>query len=197
MKKRVCIFVVLVVFVFAIPACLFDTRENQVQPPTQSGCNIDLTAPEGVFTSITEMLNSKQDACYERALSTTFIFSPSLQDSLDQNFVGTGVFDNWNKQKELAAMGLLLGDARYLHWDFTTTPQINQSTFVRFRVDYDLQVVNTASPTDTLHYKGGATFDVRKESGIWRLTYWDEIDGVQGFSSWGYLRGILGLRLGT
>lgn len=181
------------------PACLFDTRENEVQPPSQSGCSVDLTAPQGVFSAITETFRPPfQDACYERALSDRFIFSPAPQDSLDQNFIGTGVYDNWNKQRELSALGLMLGDAQYLHWDFTTNIQINQTTFVRFRVDYDLQVVNTVAPADTNHYKGAATFDVRKESGgIWRITYWDEIEGVQGFSSWGYLRGVLGLRLGT
>jgi len=191
------IFALLLVLVCLVPGCLFETREDEVQPPSDSGCSVDLTAPEGVFTAITETFGSLQDACYERAVSDRFIFSPAQQDSLDQNFVGTGVFDNWNKQRELAALGLMLSDAQYLHWDFTPSTQINQSTFVRFRVDYDLQVVNTSAPADTAHYKGAATFDVRKESGIWRITYWDEIEGVPGFSSWGYLRGILGLRLGT
>jgi hypothetical protein len=57
-------------------------------------------------------------------------------------------------------------------------------------------VVNTATPTDTTRYVGVAQFDVENEGGNWRLTFWNDIETVDGFSTWGYLRGILGLQLG-
>jgi hypothetical protein len=187
----------LLALVCTAPACLFDTRSDEVQPPDLGGNTVTLDDPSKVFVAISESFKAMQDANYERAISDRFIFSPTLQDSLDQNFIATGVYDNWNKPKELAALGLLLGDSQAISVVFNPSTEINQTTFVRFRVGYDLRVVSRVLPPDTVSYRGVAYFDVRRESGNWRLTYWDEIEGVDGFSSWGYLRGILGLQLGS
>lgn len=187
----------MIALVGAVPACLFDTRADEVQPPDLGGSTVTLDDPSKVFVAISQAFVAMQDANYERAISDRFIFSPTLQDSLDQNFSGTGVFDNWNKPKEMAALGLLLGDSQAISVDFSPSEEINQSTFVRFRVGYDLRVTNRSVPPDTVLYRGVAYFDVRRESGNWRLTFWDEIENVDGYSSWGYLRGILGLQLGS
>jgi hypothetical protein len=66
---------------------------------------------------------------------------------------------------------------------------------VRYSVEYQLGVVDVATPTDTTVYAGLAEFDVRLEGGNWRLTFWNEIDGVPDRSTWGYLKGILRLQL--
>jgi hypothetical protein len=181
--------------VAATSACLFDTREPQKADDDTTNY-IPLTDPQQVFVAIRESINDTQtDANYENAVSDRFIFSPSLQDSLDQNFIGTGVYDNWGKQKELDVLNRLLADSDYLRVDFTPSIEINQNTFVRFRVEYDLDATNVSAPLDTLRYKGVAFFDVRRRDGNWRLEYWDEIEGVAGFASWGYLKGVLGLGL--
>ena len=193
--RRIITLLTLATVVSSVSACLFDTRQDQVQPPSDGGTTIPLNDPLQVFVALSEALKLKQDANYERAISTSFVFSPTLQDSLDQNFIGTGVFDNWNKTKEMDVLGLLLADAKTLRSEFSPSVLINKNTFVRYRVDYELMVVGQATPPDTTLYKGQAFFDVRNESGNWRLTFWDENDTVEGFSTWGYLRGILGLRL--
>jgi hypothetical protein len=181
--------------VAAMSACLFDTREPEKADDDTTNY-IPLTDPQQVFVAIRESINDTQtDANYENAVSDRFIFSPSLQDSLDQNFIGTGVYDNWGKQKELDVLNRLLADSDYLRVDFTPSIEINQNTFVRFRVEYDLDATNVSAPLDTLRYKGVAFFDVRRRDGNWRLEYWDEIEGVAGFASWGYLKGVLGLGL--
>lgn len=190
--------VVLVLMIAApVPACLFSTREDEVQPPGQSGCPVvSLNDPLQVFGALRQSLNVCQDdANYERAISTDFIFSPTLQDSLDQNFIGTGVYDNWDKPREMDTLGLMLADAKTIRAEFSPSVEINKNTFVRYRVGYELDIVNTASPADTARYRGIAFFDVRNESGNWRLTFWDESETVDGFSTWGFLRGVLGLRL--
>lgn len=190
-------FIVLVVSLCSatIPACLFDTRKDEVIPPDTGGSTISLDAPEKVFVAITQSLTARQDANYERAISTTFIFSPTLTDSLDQNFIGTGVYDNWNKDREMEVVGRLLADAQTVNAQFFPSVEFQQTTFVRFRVDYELDVINTVAPTVTARYRGVAFFDVRRETGNWRLTYWDEIETVEGFPTWGFLRGVLGLQL--
>lgn len=188
---------VALLLVVTTPACLFDTREDEVHPPPDGGGGrVPLNDPLQVFVAISETLNdSQQDANYENAVSSEFIFSPLLQDSLDQNFEGTNVYDNWDKTREMDVLGLLLADAKNIVAEFNPSKEIDKNTFVRFRVEYELSVVNTTAPGDTARYRGVAYFDVRNESGNWRLTFWDEIDTVEGFATWGFLRGILGLRL--
>ena len=193
-KQRIFSMLLVLALSATMPACLFDTREGA--PPDTGGNTISLNDPLQVFVAMRESLNqSQQDANYERALSTQFVFSPTLQDSLDQNFIGSGVYDNWNKTRELAVLGFFFADAQTIKSEFSPAVEINKNTFVRYRVSYQLDVVSVAMPADTARYRGVAYFDVRNESGNWRLTFWDEIEPVDGFASWGYLRGILGLQL--
>ena len=176
--------------------CLFDTRDPEPPGDNNTGCAaITLDVPNAVFEALTCALESEQDAAYERVLSQAFLFSPTQQDSLDQTFAGTDVYNGWNKDVEMEVFRLLQSDAQALAVDFTPSIQINQTTFVRFSVDYELRVVNTVTPTDTLVYAGIAEFDVRNENGNWRLTFWNEIDSAPGMQTWGFLKGILRLRL--
>ncbi len=195
-SRRILVGVVLVLVPALLPACLFDTRE--AQPPGQAGQDqVTLDSPDKPFLAMRKSLNeSLTDANYERAISTNFIFSPTLQDSLDQNFIGTGVFDGWGKQVEIDALDLMLSDAKTIKVDFRLEPPlIQKSTFVRFRSPYALEIVNKSAPTDTLSYRGVAEIDVRLENGNWRVTFWNEVETVAGYTTWGYLRGILRSRL--
>lgn len=179
------------------PACLFDTRPAQPPSTGPAGCDvIVLDSADQAFVAITESLERcKADANYQRALSKQFVFSPTVADSLDQNFVGTGVFDNWTSQVELDVFNALLSDAKKSVVTFTPVAIINKNDFVRFRTPYTLDVVSKATPPDTTHYAGVAQIDVRNEGGIWRITFWDEVETVNGKTTWGYLRGVLRLRL--
>jgi hypothetical protein len=117
--------------------------------------------------------------------------------SLDQNFTGTEVFTLWDKPTELQALGLLFSDAETTTVDFGSTKAlINKNTFVRFETNYTLTVITPSPPDSTITtlYKGLAWIDVRNEGGNWRVTFWDERSTVPGFHTWGFLRGILGLR---
>jgi hypothetical protein len=182
------------ILALAMTGCLFDTRE--AKPPADEGDDvIPLDTPLGVFQAMTVALESRKDANYERAISESFVFSPTQQDSLDQTFTGTNVYDNWNKTVEMDVLGLLIADAQTIVVEFNPTAQINQNTFVRYSVNYELGVVDVATPTDTTFYGGLAEFDVRLEGGNWRMTFWNEIDNLPNQSSWGYLRGILRLQL--
>ncbi len=172
--------------------CLFDTRD--AEPPTPGGSTcaaIALDTPNAVFEAITCAIESEQDAAYERVISERFVFSPTEQDSMDQTWGGAPVYVGWDKSVELQVFGLMLSNAQYLSVDFAPSVLINQTTFVRFRVPYQLNLVNTTAPDDTLLYAGVAQFDVRNEGGNWRLTFWDEIETVPNISTWGFLKGLL------
>lgn len=176
-------------------ACLFETRDAQ-DPGDDTGGGCLLDTPERAFVCMTGALQRQQDGDYERSISENFLFSPTTADSLDQNFVGTDVFLNWGKQKEMDVLAILFADAQSTVVDFGTPSIVYQkNTVVRYRVSYSLDVVETAAPTDTTTYQGVAEIDVRNEGGNWRVTIWNEIETVVGFSTWGFLRGIKGLPL--
>jgi hypothetical protein len=197
MKRRINQAVLTWAIAVTISGCLFDTRD--AEPPTDGGgggCSaIALDVSNAVFEAMTCALESEQDAAYERVISQRFVFSPTQDDSLDQTFAGTAVYDGWNKTVEMDVFGLMLSDAQTLAVEFTPSILINQTTFVRYRVEYLLTVVNVSTPGDTTVYGGVAQFDVRNEGGNWRLTFWDEIETVPNLHTWGFLKGILRLRL--
>jgi hypothetical protein len=187
---------VLALGVLGVSACgIFDTRDAQ-DPGTDTGGGTTLDSSEKAFVAMTKALTDHKDADYERAISQNFVFSPTLADSLDQNFFGTGVYDNWTKTVEMDVLRLLLSDTQETIVDFgDLTALINKNTFVRYSVTYQLDVITNAAPTDTTSYRGVAQIDVRNENGNWRVTFWDEVETVEGSSTWGFLRGILRLRL--
>jgi hypothetical protein len=176
-------------------SCLFDTRDAQPPTPgTGGGCILD--TPERAFTCMTQALANQQDGDYERSISENFVFSPTLADSLDEFFNGIDVYAGWDKETEILVLQLLLGDSEATLVDFgTPSREINKNTFVRWSVSYSLKVVTVAAPTDTTVYKGVAKIDVKNENGNWRVTFWDEVATVEGFSTWGFLRGRLKLQL--
>jgi hypothetical protein len=189
--------VVALAFALAVCSCIFDTRDDEPPDTGGGGCAAtSLDVPTAVFTAMTCAIEDQQDAAYERVISQNFVFSPTQQDSLDQTFDGTMVYNGWNKEVEMSVLGLMLSDAQELDVDFgSPTALINDNTFVRFRVEYRLNIINFATPTDTNRYAGVAQFDVRNEAGNWRLTFWDEVENDANLTSWGFLKGILRLRL--
>jgi hypothetical protein len=171
-------------------ACIFDTRDADPPDDTVSGCTLD--SPQKVFTCMAEALNSEQDGNYERSLADNFLFSPTVSDSLDQLLLPFCVYENWTKPVEMDVLQLMLSDNNNIVWDFgTPVAKINKNTFVRFEVNYSLSMVPSASPTDTLVFRGIAEIDVRNVTGNWKVTFWNEVQNVGGATSWGFLRGDL------
>jgi len=178
----------------SMSACIFDARD--ADPPGSAGeASIILDAPQKVFVAMEASFQKDNDVDYERALSQGFIFSPLLDDSLDQTLIGTGAYDNWTKDVELEVLRLLQSESN-LEVTFETRALINENTFVRFEAAYVLGVITPGTPPDTTAYSGTSQIDVRNEGGNWRMTYWKDISAELGFRTWGYLRGITRLRLG-
>lgn len=171
--------------------CLFDTRS--AEPPNKNIVNqIPLDDPTDVFASMKDGLEGDASSNYERALSDQFIFSPLSDDSLNVNFVGTDVYNNWTKEVERDVTGLLLSETDTLEFDFQLTRLIDENDFVRFETTYSLRTVTGQT---VVTYKGVAHIDVRLENGIWQVVYWDEMERVPGFDTWGLYRGFLRQRL--
>jgi hypothetical protein len=77
---------------------------------------------------------------------------------------------------------------------FNRIININQNEYVQFRVTYELRLVSKTTGGETV-YKGIAEFGVRRNGGIWGLELWRDVERVENFTTWGYLKGTLRLRL--
>lgn len=180
-----------------VPACLFNTRQPFAPASNANAGRVSLDAPEKPFAAIKTACEQLKSDNYDNAISEKFNFSPTLQDSLDQAFIGTAVYDGWTKAIELNVFELLLSDAQSLKVNFEYSKDINKSEFVRWQTTYDLAAVFKTAPADTVHYKGVAQIDVQRENGNWRIVFWNEAETVAGYATWGYQRGIYRLRTGS
>jgi len=130
----------------AVPSCLFETRDAANPGTGTTACTLE--SPGKFKVCMTSAVNEQKDANYERTLSATFIFSPTPADSLDQNFTGTDVYANWNKDRELAVLGTLFSESTKTTVDFGDLQTIiNKNTFVRFRSSYTLEVITPNDPS--------------------------------------------------
>lgn len=186
----------LLVSLWSLSACLFETR-SPAAPGSDSGPTVVLDSPEKVFEAINESFGKLNDVDYDRAISVSFRFSPILDDSLDENLIGTGVYDNWTKPVEMDVLNqIILSEASSITVAWSPSALINENTFVRWDAAYVLTSVSAATG-DTTVYGGTSLIDVRKENGQWRIEYWKDISAAEGVRTWGYLRGISRLRLGN
>ncbi len=176
----------------ALGGCLFDTRTPA--PPDTGRAVITLDTPERAFEAIRVSLADLTDADYERALSERFRFYPLVDDSLDQNFIGTTVYDAWTKTVELDVLGTLLGESSRLTVTWSPATLINENTFVRFSAGYTLEVVSSVDGGRTI-YGGRSEIDVENEGGNWRITQWRDVAATDSTRTWGFLRGLVRRRL--
>jgi len=177
--------------------CIFDTRP--AYPPKTEVPKVPLVDPQNVFTSMKLGLEGDAMSSYQRALSDlTFFFSPLLDDSLDQTFSqnNPSVYNNWTKDVEVEVTNLLLSEYDSLTVTFKPSFLINENTFVRYKTEYSIRVVDKVSRQATI-YKGIAHIDVHREGGVWQIQYWKDAEPIEPdkYHTWGFLRGILRQRL--
>jgi hypothetical protein len=169
-------------------ACIFDTRD--AESPVDSGIGCVLDTPQKAFVCMANALARRQNGDYDRSVSDNFVFTPTIADLNDEDFIGRCIYDGWNKTVEMDVLNLLISSSEALIWDYgTLKAKINENTFVQFEVNYALTVVT--APSDTTVYRAIADIDVRNENGSWRVTLWNETQTVDGSETWGNLRGEL------
>jgi hypothetical protein len=147
----------------------------------------------GIFANLTSGIENLDGVNYERTLSDGgFNFIPLDQDVIDIN--DPRAFADWSKSVEVDVLNLMLSESSDASVTFNRIENINQSEYVQFRVTYELRLVAKTNSVETV-YKGIAEFDVRRNAGIWELELWRDVERVENFTTWGYLKGTLRLRL--
>jgi len=186
-----------VFLLFIISACnLFEPRE--AEDPGADDDRIPFrpaNSAAGVFPNLksgVENLNSGEN--YDRSLADHFVFLPLDQDAIDPS-LPPDIFQDWTKDVEMNVLKLMISESSAASVTFNSTPQINENDFVQFRVTYVLNLTSTATATET-EIQGVAEFDVRRISGIWLVEQWKDIESVESFTTWGFLKGSLRDQLG-
>jgi hypothetical protein len=175
---------------------LFEPRE--AEPPREDDDRVPFrpaNSAAGIFPNLqTGIENLADGQNYDRSLEDNFVFLPLDQDAIDPS-LPPGIFDNWTKDVEINVLKLMISEASAASVTFTQTPQINENEFVQFRVTYVLKLTPQAGGEEAT-YQGVAEFDVRRVSGIWLLERWRDIESVENFTTWGFLKGTLRAQLG-
>lgn len=171
-----------------LPACLgcdiFDTREAEA-PGTGGTPWVPPTLPAQSFLNIESGLEDLTGANYEKSLADIFTFAP-LPADVDK--LGPEVFEGWTKTVEVDVTATILNDATSLDATFIKTQIRDEADYAEFRVTYTLDVVWSWGESET--FKGVAQFDFLRVAGNWQLVKWTDQEGIEGFATWGYLRGI-------
>ena len=195
-KQPLGIICVVCCLLVAMGCNLFEPRE--AEPPREDDDRIPFrpaNSAAGVFPNLqTGVENLAQGQNYDRSLADKFVFEPLDDDAIDPS-LPPGIFENWTKDVEMNVLKLMISEASAASVTFAPTPQINENEFVQFRVTYELKLTAKAGGEETT-YKGVAEFDVRRVSGIWLVERWKDIERVESFTTWGYLKATLRAKLG-
>lgn len=170
----------------AATGCIFEVRE--ADPPARGSTWLVPDDPQRVFQNMESGLEDLTGVNYGRSLNDAFVFSPTLEDSLNPTLAGK--FVNWTVDVEKEVTDLILSEARSLTVAFTEREQIfSSSVEVKFKVRYELTITTNTAPPDTVTYKGRGQFDMVNGSKGWQLNRWKEEEREIGFATWGFLRG--------
>jgi hypothetical protein len=163
---------------------IFDTR-NAETPGSGGTPWVPPTLPAQVFINLESGLEDLTGANYEKSLADVFTFIPLAAD-VDK--LGPDVFAGWTKTVEVGVTEVILNDSKSVAVEFIRTQIRDEADFADFRVNYQLVVTYTRGETET--FKGVAQFDMQRIGGNWQLIRWTDQQGIEGFATWGYLRGV-------
>jgi len=163
---------------------IFEPRD--ANPPGSEGTPwVSPSLPAQVFLNLESGLEDLTGVNYEKSLGDAFTFIP-LPSDVDR--LGAAAFADWTKTVEVEVTQKILGDATKVAVSFINPQQIrNEQDFADFRAPYELIVTYTRGEIDT--FKAVAQFDMQRLGQGWGLIRWTDQEGVQGFATWGYLRG--------
>jgi hypothetical protein len=162
---------------------IFDTREAE-QPGTDTTPWVQPDLPDKVFINLTNGLKDLTGVNYEKSLGDEFVFIP-LPSDVDK--LGACAFDGWNKTVEADVTRQYLTEASAVVVSFVRTIIRDEADFVDYRVAYELTLTYKRGGSET--FKGVAQFDMQRLGNGWHLIRWTDQEGVEGFATWGYLRG--------
>ncbi|UCG52634.1 MAG: hypothetical protein JSW58_03540 [Candidatus Latescibacterota bacterium] len=163
---------------------IFETRDPEPPGGDTTPWNPP-TVPSIVFINMENGLEDGTGVNYEKSLADdfTFVAMPGDKDKL-----GEGVYQNWTKEVEVGVTQQILAAASAIQVSFLNPEQkVDDDPFATFEAPYEFEITDTQNQKTT--YKGKARFEMQRLSQGWHLIKWEDLEGVEGFATWGYLRG--------
>jgi len=168
---------------FSLGCDIFAARDAET--PSTSGTEwLPPDLPDKVFSNLTSGLEGLTGANYEKSLGDAFAFIP-LPADVDK--LDPCNFEGWGKTVEVEVTQAILTDASAIAVSFVRQIIRNESDFVDYRVTYELTIDYKRGGSET--FKGVAQFDMQRLGQGWHLIRWTDQEGIEGFATWGYLRG--------
>jgi hypothetical protein len=184
MRKRILWLVFAAGLQLLVAGCgIFDTRQAET-PGSGTTPWVVPDLPEKVFSNLINGLKDLTGANYEKSLGDAFVFIP-LPADVDK--LGPCPFEGWVKSVEVSTTDAFLTEASAVAVSFVRTIIRDEADFVDYRVSYELTITYKRGGSET--FKGVAQFDMQRLGQGWQLIRWTDQEGVEGFATWGYLRG--------
>ncbi len=176
----------LALFFEAAPGCIFQPRDAE-PPGTDAGSTWEpADVPSKVFINLRTGVVDLTGVNYERSLNGNFTFIPTPED---ERQLGPDVFANWDVDVEKQVLQKILGDASIAEVSFVNPQNIlGTSTTATFQSPYILTITDQTSG-NVNEFQAVAEFDMVKVGSGWQLIQWRDIEFVEGFATWGFLRG--------
>jgi hypothetical protein len=170
---------------FTMGCSIFDTRDPE-PPGGDTTPWLSPTVPSFVFTNMTNGLEDLTGVNYDKSIAETFTFIPMPAD-VDK--LGPEVYENWTRTVEVEVTQRFLATASKVEVAFISPEQVlDQDPFAAFEGPYEMTITDSQGGKET--YKGKARFNMQRLSQGWHLIGWEDLEGVEGFATWGYLRGV-------
>jgi len=153
-------------------------------PANDPGILVNLSDPDSVTYQIQVGIATGSFTSYMNAFAPDFVFNPDAVDSISLTTQIPNVFDNWNYTVEQQAMQRVLDHFANRSVVFIQGDSIPQgSDFVTVEQFYELFL-------DNERYHGRADFDMRLDSGAWRISRWRDFRSTDPDTTWGILKGM-------
>jgi len=173
---------------------VFDTRDSN--PPGGGGSETPRKTPtdmEAVLFNYENAVAYMDQGNYEEALSEDFVFLPDSEDrAFFVSTVGSDIFEDWGRDREMTAIRLIFSDSKTLEVRFDELDRRDMGDTAFVRIDYEF-VQTVEGQADSMFYRGMAEIHLKaNESGMWSIDRWKDIwkdSGSSEVPTWGRLKG--------
>jgi len=173
--------------IFVLLACLWVAAgcgRDPEDPANHDGILVNLSDPDSVILQIQVGVAAGSFTSYMNAFAQDFVFRPDPQDSISLSIQNPGVFDHWNYSVEQQVMQQVLGRYAHRQVEFTQGDSTsNEPNVVIIDQFYQLFL-------DSEQYHGLATFEMRLDSGAWRISQWKDFRFMDPDTTWGVLKAM-------
>jgi hypothetical protein len=177
--------------------CLFSARTPE-SPSVNEVPWLDPNTPVKALTNVQVTFGAKSIANYDRSLASDFAFEPDAADAADVRAVDPTFFDNWTKQREVAALTSVFQQSEgtvTFTWGPPHPSSLNMLTDNadpgggKFYENLKYQMVFRRTGADTT-ISGLVNLYLREQTGGWSIYKWiDQQDGL-GNATLGRVRWI-------